>query len=189
MWVLGLALFCLFYWIVFRWYLPLLRSTDLKRPKIWFQGRFHTLFWLISLSMLIGSSIAFYQSDELLSLLPVVFFLIAAVLFVRKMRERIDQAIAAAVSIQVLLERAGECRSTINRSIYAKLLDKGPPDEWVCADWDTKSLLKFCILPDLGLYDPEKDMETWASHPEKPSESDKIDELVDHCYQLLSKKA
>jgi hypothetical protein len=150
---------------------------------------FHILFWLISLSLLIGSCNAFYQSDALLSLLPLVLAPIAAFLFVRKMKNRMGRAIVAAISIQISLEREGDSRSTINRSIYAKLLDKQPPDEWVCGDWNTKSLLKFCILPDLGLYDSQKDMDMWASHPERPSEGDKIDELVDRCYQLLSKEA
>ncbi len=188
MWVLGVIAFYGFYRFTFVWYLTFWSfENPLQQPMHWRKPWFHATALLIAVTLLAASAYLFYASNHWLVFAPLLLLLFSFRFYFERQRRRTIQVIAKAAQIQACMEADGEPQPRINQRILAETTgeDRDAPSG---PDWNLKSVVKYCVLSELGLYQPRADMNQLASGKHSISRSEQIDALLDFYYQE-SKKA
>jgi hypothetical protein len=178
MWIAGLLVYYLFYRFHIAWYLSLWTKSPLERPYYWGRTWYHVAALAIAILLFALSVFLFSRTNGWLLFVPLVLFPISTFLLKQKRGKKLDEAVRTAVALDHLLLAQRESRSDINRYIAKQLLGSEPSKFWVGDDWDVRSILKFYILPQLGLYDVQSDLAS-EEKPGSMTMGARIDALID----------
>jgi hypothetical protein len=185
-WLIGTAIYFLFYRFMIVWYLGFHATGELNRPLKFNSRGFHYGVLAISAVLLAASGFFFYLTNPWLALvvIPLVWFSFA----IRNGREqrRLNGIVSRAVEIQVRMEREGASQDAINRAVYLGATGQvwGPKDP---VDMELKSFLKYCVLSELMGFDTSLEFQKTLENRNYISMNDKIDARVDHYHNALSR--
>lgn len=186
MWLIGMAIYFLFYRFAIVWYLGLHASASINRPLNFETKGFHYGIFAISAVLLAASGFFFYLTNPWLAL--VIIPLVWLSLGIRNGREqsRLNGIISRAVEIQVRMEREGSPQDAINRAVYLGATGqvwrlKDP------LDMDLKSFIKHCVLSQLMGFDTSAEFYKKLENINYVSMNDKIDARIDYYYSALSR--
>lgn len=180
---LGLLGLYLIYRIEFRWYtvtLAKMNADPTSGPEILLNPLAHYIFHAVIILSFCASTFCFYKVNPwfvLISPIILVVFWIGHIAI--RAREK-DRVIALAATIVVAERRKGSSRLEINDAICLATLGK---DCELGTDCDAKALLKFTILPKLGLFTTRPSMALAGSD----SKSHVVQLYMEECAEIDTK--
>lgn len=179
MWILGMLATFGLYWLLVVWYLPLSSKNRGYQPYYWSRLWYHAAI-LVSAGLLLLLSIYLCaRSSPWLTPIPFLI-VVGGIILQRQQRGRmLSRVIRTAALLDGRLSQEGKPRSVINREIITQLMGAAPSESWVGADWDLASVLKFYVLPELGLYHVDWDLAR-MNKPGAVMLGAQIDSLIDH---------
>jgi hypothetical protein len=185
-WLIGTAIYFLFYRFAIVWYLGLHAKGTLHRPLKFNTRGFHYGVFAISAVLLAASGFFFYLTNPWLALIliPLVWFSLA----IRNGREqrRLNGIISRAIEIQVRMEREGASQDAINRAVFLGATG----EQWRLKDeidMDLRSFLKYCVLSELMGFDTSAEFQKTLENRNYVSMNDKIDARFDYYYNAFSR--
>ena len=179
MWMLGLLVFYALHRILVVWYLTLWNKRRIYQPYYWDSPIYQATVLFISVALLILSMFLFSRTSSWLTLMPLVFISASIYQWRQKRGRQLCLTIMEAVSLDRRLVDEGKPRSTINRQIVQHFLGSAPSERWTLEDDDLGEVLKFCILPELGLYRVDTDLALMNKPGAVMRGGKQIDELIE----------
>ena len=179
MWIVGCAIFLLYYLFVFRWYAPQWGASPLGRPMAWSRGWYHIGVLIIAVLLFLSSSYFFYLSSGWMVFVPVVLVPISWVVYAQMQNSRLNDLIRQSMMIQIRMEALGSPQPQINNAIMVQLL--GEELSGAGLDFDIHQFMKFCVLSRLGYdYDVGADFQRMIDNPSYVGAGQRTDALIDH---------
>jgi hypothetical protein len=185
MWIFGLLAFYFFYRFFVVWYLRLFWTSRLERAYYWSQRWYHIAVWSIAAFLLALSAYLFSRKSVWLVVVPFVLLLLSIYFQRWKQSQRLNETIKRVVLLNHEFTRQGQSRSVINRRLVQETLSEIPSQIWVAHDWDVPDLLKSYILPRLGLYQVDIDLENMYK-PGRVMLSTQIDAAIEYWQHIAS---
>ena len=184
MWILGLIVLYGLYRFTVVWYLGLAAKNRIYQPYYWSRLWYHIAIHVFAVLLLALSTFLFWQSSGWLAPVPLIVILGSIYLQKQKRGNQLRETIRDAVAIEGRLLKDGEARSAINQEIAKRFLG---PDARCSAleNDDLPTLLKCYILPELGLYQMEYELELMTK-PGAVMVGAQVDQLIEFYQDALS---
>lgn len=183
MWILGLIVLYGLYRFIVVWYLGLATKNRGYQPYYWGRFWYHAAIFVIAALLLAISSFLFWQTSGWLAPVPLIAILGSIYLRRQKRGNQLRETVRDAVEIEGRLLKQGKARSAINQQITTHFLGADARCS-VLENDDLRTLLKCYILPELGLYHMEHDLELMTK-PGAVTVGAQIDQLIEFYQDAL----
>ena len=183
--ILAVFLYFAFHAFTFKWFANNLVREVLDRPMIFLRRWFTPAALSVSGGLFLSSVVCFWASSPWLALVP-FFMLLISVHMVRLDRgTKLRKAVEIAARCHAEMSKGDRNQSEINGTILRRLFGESEQLSWG-AEVDTKTFLKCAVLPRMGLYRLQDDMDQMLRDSDSPTTGDKIEAMFDSYVHLVS---